>query len=285
VSPGLSPALAMSTVASGTAPRPAAAPHLPGRAPHADAWALDPAITFLNHGSFGATPRAVLEVQALLRAELERNPVAFLDRALESRLDAVRTRLAAFVGAAPENLALVPNATHGVATVLRSLRFAPGDELLATDHEYNAALNMLRAAGARDGARVVLARLPLPTAGPDEIIDRVLAAAGRRTRLALISHITSPTALVLPIGPLVTALEARGCSRSGDGATRPRCARRQLVHGQPAQVDMRAEGRRVPPRPARPPRRDQAAGDQPRGERPSAWPLHVPQGVRLDRYR
>ncbi len=193
----------------------------PARAPHADAWALDPATVFLNHGSFGACPRAVLGAQADLRAELEANPVAFLDRGLEDRLDAARARLAAFVGAAAEDLVFVPNATHGVATVLRSLRFAPGDELLATDHEYNAALNMLRAAAARDGARVVVARIPLPTSGPDEVVERVLAAAGPRTRLALVSHVTSPTALVLPIGPIVAALEGRGIPVLVDGAHGP----------------------------------------------------------------
>jgi isopenicillin-N epimerase len=199
---------------SGSGPR-------PSRAPHADAWALDPRTVFLDHGSFGACPRAVLEAQAELRAELEANPVAFLDRGLEERLDAVRARLAAFVGAAGGDLAFVPNATHGVATVLRSLRFAPGDELLATDHEYNAALNMVRAGAARDGARVVVARLPLPTSGPDEVVERVLAAAGPRTRLALVSHVTSPTALVLPIGRIVAALEGRGIPVLVDGAHGP----------------------------------------------------------------
>ena len=193
----------------------------PPRAPHADAWALDPGTVFLNHGSFGACPRVVLEAQSRLRGELEANPVAFLDRGLEDRLDAVRARLAAFIGAAAQDLVFVPNATHGVATVLRSLRFGPDDELLATDHEYNAALNMLRAAAARDGARVVVARIPLPTSGPDEVVERVLAAAGPRTRLALVSHVTSPTALVLPIGRIVAALEGRGIPVLVDGAHGP----------------------------------------------------------------
>jgi isopenicillin-N epimerase len=203
------------------APLPGAWPARPPRAPHAGAWALDPGVVFLNHGSFGACPNAVLEAQAGLRAEMEANPVGFLDRALEPRLDAVRSRLAAFVGSDPEDLAFVPNATHGVATILRSLRFAPGDELVATDHEYNAALNMLRVAAARDGARVVLARIPLPVSGPDEVVDRVLAAVGARTRLVLLSHVTSPTALVLPVERLVAALEARGVAVLVDGAHGP----------------------------------------------------------------
>jgi isopenicillin-N epimerase len=196
-------------------------PSRPPRAPHADAWALDPGTVFLNHGSFGARPWAVLEVAARIRAEMEENPVAFLDRSYEARLDAARGRVAHFVGADPEDLAFVPNATSGVATVLRSLRFGPGDELLATDHEYNAALNMLRLAAARDGARVALARIPLPVGGPDEVVERVLAAAGPRTRLALLSQVSSPTAIVLPIERLVAALESRGIAVLVDGAHGP----------------------------------------------------------------
>jgi isopenicillin-N epimerase len=193
----------------------------PPRSPHAEEWALDPAVVFLNHGSFGACPRAVLAVQADLRAELEANPVAFLGRALEGRLDAARVRLAAFLRADPEDLAFVPNATAGVAGVLRSLRFAPGDEIVATDHEYNAALNMARFAAARDGARVVIARIPLPVSGPDEVAERVLAAVGPRTRVLLVSHVTSPTALVLPVERLVAALEGRGIPVLVDGAHGP----------------------------------------------------------------
>ncbi len=189
--------------------------------PRAEAWALDPDLVFLNHGSFGACPRAVLAVQADLRAELEANPVAFLGRALEGRLDAARARLATFLGADPEELAFVPNATAGVATVLRSLRFAPGDEIVTTDHEYNAALNMARFAAARDGARLVVARIPLPTSGPDEVVERVLAAVGPRTRLVLVSHVTSPTALVLPVERLVATLEGRGIPVLVDGAHGP----------------------------------------------------------------
>jgi len=193
----------------------------PPRAPQADAWALDPDLVFLNHGSFGACPRTVLAVQADLRAELEANPVAFLGRALEARLDGARARLADFLGADPEDLAFVPNATAGVASVLRSLRFAPGDELVTTDHEYNAALNMARFAAARDGARVVVARIPLPTTGPDEVAERVLAAIGPRTRLVLVSHVTSPTALVFPVERLVATVEGRGIPVLVDGAHGP----------------------------------------------------------------
>jgi isopenicillin-N epimerase len=125
------------------------------------------------------------------------------------------------VGADADDLAFVPNATHGVATILRNLRFAPGDEIVATDHEYNAALNMARFAAARDGARLVVARIALPVAGPDDVVERVLAAVSPRTRLVLISHVTSPTALVLPVDRLVPALEGRGIAVLVDGAHGP----------------------------------------------------------------
>jgi isopenicillin-N epimerase len=193
----------------------------PPRAPHADAWALDPDLVFLNHGSFGAVPRVVLAAQAELRGEIERNPVAFLDRRLDPLLEAARERLADFVGADPEDLAFVPNATHGVASVLRSLRFAPGDEIVATDHEYNAALNMARFAASREGGRVVVARMPLPVGGPDEVVERIVASTGPRTRLVLVSHVTSPTAIVLPVERLVPELEGRGIPVLVDGAHGP----------------------------------------------------------------
>ena len=100
----------------------------------ADEWILDPAITFLNHGSFGACPWVVLRAQQELRDRLERRPGRFLDDDLEGLLDSARSELAAFLGGDPENLAFVQNATTGVNTVLRSLRFATGDELLTTNH-------------------------------------------------------------------------------------------------------------------------------------------------------
>ena len=191
------------------------------RALLADRWALDPDVVFLNHGSFGACPRTVLDAQQALRAEMEANPVAFLDRRLEDRLAAARVAIGAFVGADPDDLAFVPNATAGIATVLASVGIGPGDELVATDHEYNAALNALRAAAADAGARVVLARIPLPVAGPDAVVERILAAVTRRTRLVLLSHVTSPTALVFPVERLVPILEARGIGVLVDGAHAP----------------------------------------------------------------
>ena len=169
-------------------------------------WSLEPAVSFLNHGSFGACPIAVLDTQARLRARIEAEPARFMMRELEPLLHEALAALGAFVGAAPENLAFVGNATTGVNAVLRSLVFAPGDEILTTDHVYNACGNALDWVARRAGARVVARIRPVANAG--QVVEAVLAVAGPRVRLALLDHVTSATALVLPISHLVTALAA-----------------------------------------------------------------------------
>jgi len=184
-------------------------------------WTLAPEVVFLNHGSFGACPRPVLAEQDRLRAQLEREPVQFFVHALGPLLDAARAEVAAFVGARPEDLVFVRNATAGVNAVLASLRLGPGDELLTTDHVYHACHNALQHVCARAGARVVVAPVPFPIAGPDEAIAAVLAKASARTRLALLDHVTSPTGIVLPVAELVAALAQRGVDTLVDGAHAP----------------------------------------------------------------
>ena len=187
----------------------------------ADHWALDPSIDFLNHGSYGACPRVVLAAQRAWQDRMEAEPVQFLGRDLEGYLAEARTVLGDFIGADPEDLAFVSNATTGVNTVLGSVRFAPGDELLTSDHEYNAVLNAIRTAAARDGARVVVARIPFPIRDPGEVVEAVVGATTPRTRLAVFSHVTSPTALVFPVAELVRELDRQGVDTLLDGAHAP----------------------------------------------------------------
>ena len=184
-------------------------------------WPLDPSIAFLNHGSFGACPTAVLDYQSALRAEMEAEPVRFLSRELDDRLDVARTALAAFLGADPDDVAFVTNATSGVNAVLRSSTFEAGDELLTTDHAYRACRNTLEYVAERWRARVVVAPVPFPIASPDDVVDAVMSRVTPRTRLALLDHVTSPTGVILPIEGLIEALAARGIDVLVDGAHAP----------------------------------------------------------------
>jgi isopenicillin-N epimerase len=129
--------------------------------------------------------------------------------------------VAGFVGARADDLAFVQSATAAVNAVVRSLRLRPGDELLTTDHAYNACRNVLLHAVRESGAKLVVAQVPFPLSGPHEVIDAVLGAATERTRLAMIDHVTSPTAVVFPVKALVAALAARGIDTLVDGAHAP----------------------------------------------------------------
>jgi isopenicillin-N epimerase len=184
-------------------------------------WSLDPNVTFLSHGTFGACPDPVLAVQAEWRARMERDAIAFLGRGLDEAMAQARAEVAAFLGADPDDLAFVPNATTGINTILRSLRFDPGDELLTTDHDYNAVINAMSFVASGSGARVVLAHVPLAPTEPREVTEAILAAVTPRTRLAVMSHVTSPTALVFPIADIVRELADRGIDTLVDAAHAP----------------------------------------------------------------
>jgi len=175
----------------------------------------------LNHGSFGACPRVVLEAQQRYQLQMEREPVRFFTREREPLLDAARDALAQFLGADSEDLVFVRNATEGVNCVLRSLRFKPGDELLVTDHAYNACRNVVEYAARCSGARVTVARIPMPIESPEAAVDAILSAVTDRTRLALFDHITSPTGIILPVEQIAGKLADRGIDSIIDGAHGP----------------------------------------------------------------
>ncbi|HEY4228046.1 MAG TPA: aminotransferase class V-fold PLP-dependent enzyme [Candidatus Limnocylindrales bacterium] len=184
-------------------------------------WDLDPSITYLTHGTYGACPRPVLEAQQALVAELESDPIRFLTREYEGRLDAARAQVATFLNADPEGLVVVPNATTGVATIVESLRLRPGDELLTNDHEYNATINALTTVAERAKGRVVRVPIPLPIRHPEQVVEAILAGVTPRTRLALISHVTSPSGLVFPIETIVRELDRLGVDTLVDAAHAP----------------------------------------------------------------
>ena len=184
-------------------------------------WLLDPSVTFLNHGSFGSCPRTVLEFQQDIRERLERQPVRFLVRELEPLWDAARADLAQFVGADSDDLVFVANATAGINTVLRSLRFNPGDELLVSNHEYNACRNALNFVAEHSSVRVVVADVAFPLQCEDDFVLPVMEKVTSQTRLALLDHVTSQTGLVFPIERLVQGLAARGVDTLVDGAHAP----------------------------------------------------------------
>jgi isopenicillin-N epimerase len=184
-------------------------------------WTLDPAIAFLNHGSFGATPRSVLDAQQAWREQMERRPVEFLYRRLPSLLGDVREEVAAFLRADPAGVVFVPNATTGVATVLAAADLGPGDEVLTTDHAYPAVLNALASTAASTRAHISAVLVPVPVPRPEEIAELVAAGITERTKLALVDHVTSSTGAIFPIGTIVALCRQREIPVLVDAAHAP----------------------------------------------------------------
>lgn len=183
---------------------------------------LDQAVAFLNHGSFGAVPRPVFEFQETLRRELESEPVLFLARRLPGRLAKVRSSIARYVNAeSGDAIGLVPNVTTGLNAVARSVSLHRGDEILLTDHEYGAKKIMWDEVAGRAGARVVAASLPRPARTEDELFAAIAARFTRRTRVLFVSHITSLSALQLPVARLCALARERGVVSVIDGAHAP----------------------------------------------------------------
>jgi isopenicillin-N epimerase len=173
-----------------------------------EAFGLDPAVLHLNHGSFGAAPRAALGAQAEARGALEAAPMRFMVREWQGRLDAVRARIAAFAGGDPEDMVMITNPTAGVASIAASLTWQEGDRVIVTDHGYRACLNtMLRLADTR-GIEIVTVSLPLPARSSSEVVNQLVSAIAvePRCRLALVDHVTSPTGLVLDLAGIARGL-------------------------------------------------------------------------------
>ena len=184
-------------------------------------WLLDPDVTFLNHGSFGAVARAVLAEQRRLQERMERNPSEFLSVELPSALRAAAVKLAQFLGGLGADFVFIENATAAVNTILQSVRFDPGDEILLTDHGYPAVRKATQYLAMRTGACVVEASVPFPAPDDADIIAAIEARLGPRTRLVILDHVTSPTALVFPVKRLTELCHSAGTLVLIDGAHAP----------------------------------------------------------------
>lgn len=190
----------------------------PGPSELASLWALDPGVVYLNHGSFGACPKQILEKQREYQLMLESQPVRFLIREMEGLHEASRRKAAAFVNSLPEDMVFVSNATAAVNTVFRSLKLEPGDEILITNHIYPACRRILEYISEQTGAVLIEAWYGFPIESPEVVVEAILKELTPRTRIALIDHITSATALILPVEWIVNELENRGVDVMIDGA-------------------------------------------------------------------
>jgi isopenicillin-N epimerase len=182
---------------------------------------IDDGVVFLNHGSYGACPEPVFAEYQRWQRELEREPVDFLYRRLEGLLDEVRRALGSFVGADPEGIAFLPNATSGVNAVARSIALGPGDEVVSTDHEYGATRFTWQDACERAGARWVPRPVAVPCTSHEEIVEAVWGGVTERTRVLFLSHITSPTAIRFPVEELCRRAREAGIVSVVDGAHAP----------------------------------------------------------------
>lgn len=186
-----------------------------------DLFLLDPDVVFLNHGSFGACPRPVFEDYQRWQRELERQPVEFLGRRATSLLAEARAALAAYVHADPDEVVYFPNPTTAVNMVARSLTLGPGDEVLATDHEYGACDRTWRFLARQQGFTYVRHPVPLPVTTPADFVETFWAGVTPRTRVIFISHLTSATALIFPVEEICRRARAAGLLTLVDGAHAP----------------------------------------------------------------
>ena len=196
-------------------------PSLPSRSELSKYWILDPNITFLNHGSFGACPKLILDEQTKLRTCLESDPVTFMESTARELWAESLVRLSKFINADSEGMTFVTNATSGVNTVLKSLDLKPNDEIIVLDHSYQACWNAVDFITKKAGAKTVVATIPFPIDSNEQIIEGILQNVTERTRLALIDTVTSPTGLRLPFEELVSELQSRNVDVLLDAAHGP----------------------------------------------------------------
>ena len=183
-----------------------------------DLFLLRPNVVFLNHGSFGACPRPVFEAYQAWQLELERQPVEFVQRRSKALLQEAREALGAFLGADASDLVYVTNVSMGLNIVARSLPLEPGDEVLTTDHEYGSLNRTWELVCEKRGARYVHRTVPLPITSTEQVVDAIWSGVTERTRVLYLSHITSPTALTLPVEALVRRAREAGITTVIDGA-------------------------------------------------------------------
>jgi isopenicillin-N epimerase len=191
-----------------------------GHARRAD-FLLADGLDHLNHGSFGATPRCVLDAAREWQRQMEADPSTFFRRDLHGLLRCAADRVAGFLGGRGEDWAFVENATSGLNAIIATLALAPGDELLCLSQVYGAIGNALRHHAGRCGARLVTIEVPVPFADPAPLLEAITAAIGPRTRLACFDHITSAGAVVLPIAEMAALCRERGVPVAVDGAHAP----------------------------------------------------------------
>lgn len=186
-----------------------------------DDFLINPDVVFLNHGSFGACPKPVFAEYQRWQRELEWQPVEFIGRRLEGLMNDARHEMAAFVGADPEHLVFVPNATAGLNIVARSLDLQPGDEILSNNHEYGALRLTWELVCRKTGAVYVEQKIPLPVRSQEEIVEAIWSGVTPRTRVVFLSHITSPTALIFPVEEIARRAREAGILCMIDGAHAP----------------------------------------------------------------
>lgn len=184
-------------------------------------WKFGEGVNYLNHGSFGATPRTVQETRERLLREHAANPMDFFLRKMEPLLDEAAAVLGKFINAPAENLIFTPNSTAAMNIVAANIALQAGDEVLLNDHEYGAVSRLWGQVCKTAGAKTVLARLPTPLPSADEIVETLFQSVTPRTRLLIVSHITSPTAAILPIRQICERASAIGLPVCVDGAHAP----------------------------------------------------------------